>query len=83
MRNILTSYANGAAASISMLFIVVDIVFGLIQKKVGKMKEAIRAVVAIALLVVMFAIGMHLPLYATKTTWIHDNVCISTCTYIT
>ena len=66
-----TSYANGAAASISMLFIVVAIVFGLIQKKVGKMKESIRAVVAIALLVVMFAIGMHLPLYATKTTWIY------------
>ena len=29
------SYANGAAASISMLFIVVAVIFGLIQKKVG------------------------------------------------
>ena len=65
------SYANGAAASISMLFIVVAIIFGLIQKKVGKMKEWIRAVVAIGLLVVMFAIGMFVPLYATKTTWIY------------
>ncbi len=64
-------YANGAAASISMLFIVVAIIFGLIQKKVGKMKEWIRAVVAIGLLVVMFAIGMFVPLYATKTTWIY------------
>lgn len=65
------SYANGAAASISMLFIVVAIIFGLIQKKVDKMKEWIRAVVAIGLLVVMFAIGMFVPLYATKTTWIY------------
>ena len=66
-----TGYANSAAASISMLFIVVAIIFGLIQKKVGKMKEWVRAVVAIALLVVMFIIGMKLPLYATKSTWIY------------
>ena len=66
-----TSYANSAAASISMLFIVVAIIFGLIQKKVGKMKEWVRAVVAIALLVVMFVIGMKLPMYATKSTWIY------------
>lgn len=66
-----TSYANSAAASISMLFIVVAIIVGLIQKKVGKMKEWVRAVVAIALLVVMFIIGMKLPMYATKSTWIY------------
>lgn len=66
-----TSYANSAAASISMLFIVVAIIFGLIQKKVGKMKEWVRAGVAIALLVVMFIIGMKLPMYATKSTWIY------------
>lgn len=66
-----TGYANSAAASISMLFIVVAIIFGLIQKKVGKMKERVRAVVAIALLVVMFIIGMKLPMYATKSTWIY------------
>lgn len=66
-----TNYANSAAASISMLFIVVAIIFGLIQKKAGKMKEWVRAVVAIGLLVVMFVIGMQLPIYATKTTWIY------------
>ena len=66
-----TGYANSAAASISMLFIVVAIIFGLIQKKVGKMKEWVRAVVAIALLVVMVIIGMKLPMYATKTAWIY------------
>ena len=66
-----TAYANAAAASISMLFIVVAVIFGLIQKKVGTMKEWVRAVVAIALLVVMFAVGMHLPIYATKSAWIY------------
>ena len=66
-----TGYANSAAASISMLFIVVAIIFGLIQKKVGKMKEWVRAGGAIALLVVMFIIGMKLPMYATKSTWIY------------
>ena len=35
------------------------------------MKEWVRAVVAIALLVVMFVIGMKLPMYATKTAWIY------------
>lgn len=43
------SYANSAAASISMLFIVVAVVFGVIQKRVGKMNEIVRAVIAIAL----------------------------------
>lgn len=65
------AYANGSAASISMLFILVAVIFGLIQKKVGTMKEWVRAVVAIALLVVMFAVGMHLPIYATKSAWIY------------
>lgn len=65
-----TSYANAAAACISMLFIVVAVIFGVIQKHV-KMNEIVRAIVAIALLVVMFAIGMKLPWYATKTTWIY------------
>ncbi|MGN0143231.1 MAG: carbon starvation protein A [Roseburia sp.] len=66
-----TAYANSAAASISMLFIVVAVIFGLIQKKVGKMNEVVKAVVAIALLVVMFAIGMALPIYTTKNAWIY------------
>lgn len=66
-----TAYANSAAASISMLFIVVAIIFGLIQKKVGKMNEGVKAAVAIALLVVMFAVGMAFPLYASKNAWIY------------
>ncbi len=65
------AYANSSAASISMLFILVAVVFGLIQKKVGRMNELVKAVVAIGLLVVMFAVGMKLPLYASKTAWIY------------
>jgi len=66
-----TAYANSAAASISMLFIVVAVIFGVIQKHVGKMNEWVKAVVAIALLVAMFAVGMKLPIYASKTAWIY------------
>lgn len=66
-----TAYVNSAAASISMLFIVVAVIFGVIQKHVGKMNEWVKAVVAIALLVAMFAVGMKLPIYASKTAWIY------------
>ena len=66
-----TAYANSAAASIPMLFIVVAVIFGVIQKHVGKMNEWVKAVVAIALLVAMFAVGMKLPIYASKTAWIY------------
>lgn len=65
------AYDNACAASISMLFIVGAVIFGLIQKKVGTMKEWIKAVVAIALIVVMFALGMLLPLHATKQVWVY------------
>ena len=66
-----TACANSAAASISMLFIVVAVIFGVIQKHVGKMNEWVKAVVAIALLVAMFAVGMKLPIYTSKTAWIY------------
>ena len=66
-----TAYADSAAASISMLFIVVAVIFGVIQKHVGKMNEWVKAVVAIALLVAMFTVGMKLPIYASKTAWIY------------
>ena len=66
-----TAYANSAAASISMLFIVVAVIFGVIQKHVGKMNEWVKVVVAIALLVAMFAVGMKLPIYTSKTAWIY------------
>lgn len=70
-----TANADASAASISMLFIVVAIIFGLVQKSIQKagkkMNEWVKAIVAIVLLVVMFAVGMALPIYATKTAWIY------------
>ena len=67
-------YADAAAATISMLFIGVAIIFGLVQKSVEKagrkMNEWVKAIVAIGLLVIMFVIGMNIPIYATKTQWI-------------
>ena len=35
------------------------------------MNECVKEVVAICLLVVMFAVGMHFPIYASKTAWIY------------
>lgn len=70
-----TANADASAASISMLFIVVAIIFGLAQKSIvkagKKMNEWVKAIVAIVLLVAMFAVGMALPIYATKSAWIY------------
>lgn len=53
-----TANADASAASISMLFIVVAIIFGLVQKSIAKagkkMNEWVKAIVAIVLLVAMF-----------------------------
>ena len=70
-----TANADASAASISMLFIVVAIIFGLVQKSIAKagkkMNEWVKAIVAIVLLVAVFAVGMALPIYATKSAWIY------------
>ncbi|SFG63014.1 carbon starvation protein [Lachnospiraceae bacterium C7] len=61
---------NGAAsATISMLFIVVAIGFGLLQKAVKNMSELVKAVTAIAFLIIMFAAGMNLPIYLNASQW--------------
>lgn len=64
-------FANGAAASVSMLFILVAVIMGLILKKVTNMNEIVKGVLAIVLIVAMFAVGMKLPIYADKTVWIY------------
>ncbi len=64
-------FANGAAASVSMLFILVAVIMGLILKKVTSMNEVVKGVLAVVLIVAMFAVGMKLPLYADKTVWIY------------
>lgn len=62
------NYNGAAAATISMLFIAAAVLFGLMQKKFS-MKEGVKAVVAIVLLAVMFALGMKLPWYLTASQW--------------
>lgn len=59
---------NGAAGSISLLFVVFSMVFGLIQKKfqfTGWKETA----VGLACTVAAFAIGMCVPFIAGKETW--------------
>ena len=59
---------NGAAGSISLLFIVFAVVFGLIQKKF-KLTGWKQVVVGLICTVAAFAIGMACPIKATKDTW--------------
>jgi carbon starvation protein len=65
-----SSKANGAAGTISILFVVFAMVFGLIQKKFhfAGWKEA---VVGLACTIAAFAIGMNLPMIAGKQTWMY------------
>ena len=54
-----------------MMFIGVAIILGVIIKFTGdKLKEWMKAIIAVALLIGMFALGMNLPIYATKQTWV-------------
>ncbi|MBO5070625.1 MAG: carbon starvation protein A [Roseburia sp.] len=64
-------FANGAAASVSMLFILVAVILGVILKKMPDMNEIVKGVIAIVLIVVMFAVGMNFPIYADKNVWIY------------
>lgn len=63
------NFNGAAAASISMLFIFVAMAFGLVEKRFKNMKEGLRVVLAIGLLVVMFAAGMAMPMYLTAPQW--------------
>lgn len=61
---------NAAAASISMLYIVVAIAFGIFIKNF-KPSETMQFVVGISLIAAMLAIGIAYPLYFTKTVWLY------------
>lgn len=63
------SLPNAAAASISMLFILGAVVFGLFTKYV-KPNQKVEFVAGLVLLIVMLAVGIAFPLYFTKNTWI-------------
>lgn len=60
---------NAAAASISMLFIVGAVIFGVFTKHV-KLGEKGKAGIGILLLIIMFAIGIACPLFFNKNVWI-------------
>ena len=59
---------NGCAGTISIMFMVFAVIFGLIQKKfnLSGWKEA---VVGLLCVVASFAIGMHFPLILSKAAW--------------
>ena len=59
---------NGAAGSISLLFIAFAVVFGLLQKKL-QWKGWKEMVLSLACTVAAFAIGMNVPLVTSKATW--------------
>lgn len=61
---------NAAAASISMLFIVVAILFGLFTKYC-KTNGKINFVIGLVLLFAMLAVGIAFPLYFGKSTWLY------------
>ncbi len=61
-------HSNGAAASISMLYIFVAMAFGLFLKKY-KIKESLKFIIGIALIILMLVVGIAFPIYLDKTTW--------------
>jgi len=64
------SAPNAAAASISMMFIVGAILFGLFLKY-AKPNQAVMFVAGLVLFFAMMAVGIAFPLYAGKMTWLY------------
>lgn len=62
------SYAGGAAGTISILFTFVAIAFGWINRRFG-LSGWRELALAVALFVVMFAVGMQFPVYLDKLGW--------------
>lgn len=60
---------NAAAGSISMLFIIVAIIFGICIKKF-KPTQKVEFVIGIVLLFAMLGAGMACPLYLSKNAWL-------------
>ena len=62
------SYSGGAAGTISILFTFVAIAFGWINRRFG-LSGWKEFVLAVALFVAMFAVGMQFPVYLDKFGW--------------
>ncbi len=65
-----TNLPSAQAATISMLYIFVAMGFGYFIRKYNP-KETDKFVVAIILVIVMFAVGMKFPLYLDAQTWLY------------
>lgn len=63
-------HPNGAAASISMLYIVVAIIFGLFLKKFN-ISNRLQALIGIGLIILMLVVGIAFPIYFNKTIWLY------------
>lgn len=64
-----SNFNGAAAATISMLFIVVAMLFGLLTKKFPNMNGGVKGVLAVVAIVAMFAIGMNVPIYLNAGQW--------------
>ncbi len=62
------STVNGAAGSISLMFILFAVIFGLIQKK-AKLTGWKEVVLGLACMVACFVLGIRFPIIATRDTW--------------
>ena len=62
------STVNGAAGSISIMFIAFAVVFGLIQKKM-KFTGWKEVVLGLVCMVACFVLGINFPIIATRDTW--------------
>lgn len=61
---------NGAAGSISILYVFVAIAFGLFLKK-SKISGCKQLVLGLVLICLMLVVGIQFPVYFTKQTWIY------------
>ena len=62
------STVNGAAGSISIMFIAFAVIFGLIQKKM-KFTGWKEVVLGLVCMVACFVLGINFPIIATRETW--------------
>lgn len=63
------SLPGAAAASISMIYILGALIFGIFIKKL-KPSEGLRFIAAIILMILMIAAGIAFPMYYTREVWI-------------
>lgn len=63
------NYNGAASATVSILFMFGAVLLGVITKTFKNMKEWTKMLLAVVLVVAMFAIGMQFPIYLTGSQW--------------